>query len=83
MKAAELEFKEKPGATVWGCCVGEDSGELLASDERSEALEMDTSCWEQNGSDSATILRKRRGERAADWQWCQCRSLRHYLHQSQ
>lgn len=43
MKAADVEFKEKPGATVCGCCVGEDSGELLASDERSEALEMETS----------------------------------------
>jgi hypothetical protein len=43
MNAAELELREKPGATVCGCCVGEDSGELLASDERSEALEMDTS----------------------------------------
>lgn len=42
-KAGE-ELREKLGATVWGCWVGEDSGELLASDERSDALEMDTSC---------------------------------------
>ena len=44
MKAGDEELREKPGAMDWGCCVGEDSGELLASDERSEALEMETSC---------------------------------------
>lgn len=42
-KAGDDELREKPGATVWGCCVGEDSGELLASEERSEALDMETS----------------------------------------
>jgi hypothetical protein len=42
MKAGEVELREKPGATVWGCWVGEDSGELLAREERSEALEMET-----------------------------------------
>jgi len=42
MKGGEEELREKPGATVWGCCVGEDSGELLAREERSDALEMDT-----------------------------------------
>ena len=44
MKAGEVELREKPGATMVGCCVGEDSGELLASEDRSEdALWMDTS----------------------------------------
>jgi hypothetical protein len=41
-KGGEAEFREKPGATVWGCWVGEDCGELLANEERSEALEMET-----------------------------------------
>ncbi len=53
MKAGEDELRENPGATVWGCCVGEDSGELLASDERSEALEMETSC---SGDQSEALL---------------------------
>lgn len=43
IKGGEDELSEKAGATVWGCWVGEASGELLASDERSEA-EMDTNC---------------------------------------
>jgi hypothetical protein len=42
MKAGDVELREKPGATVLGCCVGEESGELLASEERSDALEIDT-----------------------------------------
>jgi hypothetical protein len=42
MKAGDVELREKPGATVLGCCVGEESGELLASEERSDALEMET-----------------------------------------
>lgn len=44
MKAGEEELSENPGATVWGCCVGEDSGELLARDERSEELWMEFIC---------------------------------------
>lgn len=48
MKEGEAELREKAGgATVWGCCVGEDSGEPLASEERSEALWMETSFWDQ------------------------------------
>jgi predicted metal-binding protein len=42
MKAGDVELREKPGATVLGCCVGEESGELLANEERSDALEMET-----------------------------------------
>lgn len=44
MKAGEVELRENPEATDWGCCVGEESGELLARDERSEAEEMETNC---------------------------------------
>jgi hypothetical protein len=47
MKAGDVELREKPGATVLGCCVGEESGELLASEERSDALEIDTYCGQQ------------------------------------
>jgi hypothetical protein len=36
MKAGDVELSEKVGATVCGCWVGEDSGELLAKDERSD-----------------------------------------------
>ena len=43
------ELREKAGATVCGCCVGEDSGELLARDERSEPL-MDTICCDERVS---------------------------------
>ena len=57
IKAGELELREKPGAMVWGCGVGEDSGELLARDERSEALEMETSC----GGDQSEWLEKMTG----------------------
>jgi hypothetical protein len=40
MKGGDEELREKTGATVWGCCVGDDSGELLARDDRSdEAME--------------------------------------------
>lgn len=42
MKAGDVELREKPGATVLGCCVGEESGELLANEERSDALEIET-----------------------------------------
>lgn len=42
MKGGEEVLREKPGATLWGCCVGEDWGELLAMEERSDALEMET-----------------------------------------
>jgi hypothetical protein len=42
MKAGEVELSEKPGATVLTCCVGEESGELLASEDRSDELEMET-----------------------------------------
>jgi hypothetical protein len=38
MKGGEDELSEKAGATDVGCCVGDDSGELLASEERSEPL---------------------------------------------
>lgn len=41
MNGGEEELSEKPGGTVWGCCVGDDWGELLARDERSDALEME------------------------------------------
>jgi hypothetical protein len=47
MKAGDVELREKPGATVLGCCVGEESGELLANEERSDALEMETNCEQQ------------------------------------
>lgn len=47
MKAGDVELREKPGATVLGCCVGEESGELLASEERSDALEIETNCEQQ------------------------------------
>jgi hypothetical protein len=36
MKAGDVELREKGGATVVGCCVGEDSGDRLAKDDRSE-----------------------------------------------
>jgi hypothetical protein len=40
MNAGEVELREKGGATVVGCCVGEDSGDKLAKDDRSdEAIE--------------------------------------------
>jgi hypothetical protein len=43
MKAGDVEFREKAGATVFGCCVGDASGEWLATDERSdEALWIET-----------------------------------------
>lgn len=64
MKAADVEFREKPGATVCGCCVGEDSGELLASDDRSEALEMETSCQGIEESDSASMPKTWKGKAA-------------------
>jgi hypothetical protein len=41
MKAGDVELREKGGATVVGCCVGEDSGDMLARDDRSEEA-MDT-----------------------------------------
>lgn len=37
MKAGDEEFRENAGATCWGCCVGDWLGELLESDDRSEA----------------------------------------------
>jgi hypothetical protein len=44
MKAGDVELRENAGATVFGCCVGDDSGELLASEDRSDdALWIDTS----------------------------------------
>jgi len=36
MKAGEVELREKGGATVVGCCVGDDSGDKLARDDRSD-----------------------------------------------
>lgn len=60
-KGGDDELSEKAGATVWGCCVGEDSGELLASEERSEA-EMETSCWRGESE----RLRKDEGDEAPD-----------------
>lgn len=42
MKEGEAELSEKPGVMDCGCCVGEDSGELLASEDRSDE-EMETS----------------------------------------
>jgi hypothetical protein len=43
MKAGEVELREKGGATVVGCCVGDDSGDKLASDDRSDEA-IDTFC---------------------------------------
>lgn len=43
MKAGDAELRLKE-ATCWGCCVGDDSGELLASEERSEELWMEFIC---------------------------------------
>jgi hypothetical protein len=41
MKAGEVELSENGGATVVGCCVGDDSGDKLARDDRSdEAIEI-------------------------------------------
>ena len=48
IKGGEDELREKPGATLLGCCVGEDSGELLAKDDLSDALEIDTSCCDES-----------------------------------
>jgi hypothetical protein len=43
MKAGVDELREKVDTTCWGCCVGEELGELLDSDDRSEeALLMET-----------------------------------------
>ncbi len=42
MKEGEAELSEKPGVIDCGCWMGEDSGELLASEERSDE-EMETS----------------------------------------
>jgi hypothetical protein len=39
MKAGDVELREKAGATDVGCCVGEDSGDMLASDDRSDEHE--------------------------------------------
>lgn len=36
MKAGEEELREKAEATCWGCCVGDELGELLDMDERSD-----------------------------------------------
>lgn len=47
-KGGEDELSEKAGATLWGCWVGDESGEVLASEDRSEALWMDTS-WDDSG----------------------------------
>lgn len=45
MKAGEVELSEKAEATCCVCCVGEELGELLDRDERSDdALLMVTSC---------------------------------------
>lgn len=41
MNAGDVELREKGGATVVGCCVGEDSGDRLARDDRSDDA-MDT-----------------------------------------
>jgi len=45
MKAGEAEWRVKAVAIWVGCCVGDPWGELLASEERSEAeLWMEMSC---------------------------------------
>lgn len=36
-------LSEKLGVMLWGCWVGDESGDELASEDRSEALWMDTS----------------------------------------
>lgn len=54
MKEGEAELSEKPGVIDCGCCVGEDSGELLASEERSDE-EMETRCrdWSEKVGEDA------------------------------
>src|SRR5690554_2417319 len=42
-KGGDDELREKAGATLCGCCVGDESGELLAREDRSDELWMDTS----------------------------------------
>lgn len=43
-KGGDDELREKAaGATCWGCWVGEDSGELLAREDRSDPLCMEDS----------------------------------------
>jgi hypothetical protein len=44
MYGFEAELREKLGVTCCGCCVGDDSGEPLESDERSE----DEECIDTN-----------------------------------
>jgi hypothetical protein len=41
-KGGEEVLRENPGATDWGCWVGDDCGELLAREDRSDALEIET-----------------------------------------
>lgn len=43
MKDGDVELSENDDATDVGCCVGELCGELLARDDRSDPLFMDTS----------------------------------------
>lgn len=43
MKAGEVELSEKGGATEFSCCVGDDSGDRLARDDRSDEA-IDTIC---------------------------------------
>lgn len=63
MKAGDVELREKPGATVLGCCVGEESGELLANEERSDALEMETKSVSVNRPGQNSISSSRSKDR--------------------
>lgn len=64
-KAGDEELRENAGATVWGCCVGDDSGELLASEERSEALEIETKSLSVNRPGQNSMSSSRSNERPA------------------
>jgi hypothetical protein len=45
MYGLEAELRENVGVTCCGCCVGDDSGDPLASDERSEDEECIDTNW--------------------------------------
>jgi hypothetical protein len=57
------ELREKLGATVCGCWVGEDCGELLANEERSEALDIETKSVSVNRPGQNSMSSSRSKER--------------------
>lgn len=63
MKAGDVELREKPGATVLGCWVGEESGELLAKEERSDELEIETKSLSVNRPGQNSMSSSRSNER--------------------